>query len=99
MPNKQDSGSSHGSVPTIITINNEEGELVDDKLLTKSNGLHKDKKKLKRKEDSKFLDPSSATDMRKFSNLNFDKTWVSYRAVLIFRFLTVYIVILISGFV
>ena len=82
MPSRQDLGSSHGgSVPTIITINNEEGELVEDKLLTKSNGIHKEKMR-KKKEDGNFLDPSSASDLTKLKDnmgrySNFDKNWVS----------------------
>ena len=79
MPHKKDSVSSRGSVPTIITINNEEGEMVDDKLITMSNGLHKETTSVlspkTKRSSKKFLDPSTAP--QKYSNLELDQNWVS----------------------
>ena len=83
MPLKSDSASSRGSVPTIITINNEDGEPVNYSLLTnsKSNGLHKDTPSAlspnSKRNDKRFLNPSSASQIRKYSNVDLDTNWVS----------------------
>lgn len=78
MPLREGSTSSRGSVPTIITINNEEGALVEEALIKKSNGLHKDKNALSpktKKADDKYLTPSSASQKRKYSNLELAENW------------------------